>query len=82
MLLWDDLRAALGSSRPALARKPSCIGSHAEPVWWVPRYLPLMLAAGSILLKPRKPVLRVRATLTMSVQRLARLADFHPIPCD
>jgi hypothetical protein len=28
---------------------------------WVPRYLPLMLADGSILLKPQKPVLRVTA---------------------
>jgi hypothetical protein len=53
---------------------------------WVPRYLPLMLADGSILLKPQKPVLRVPAKKAakmthMSVQTLARLADSGFIRC-
>ncbi len=53
---------------------------------WVPRYLSLLLADGSILLKPQKPVLRVSAKQAAkmthtSVQTLARLADSGFIRC-
>lgn len=53
---------------------------------WVPRYLTLMLADGSILLKPQKPELRATARQTakqthISQKTLARLAESGFIRC-
>jgi hypothetical protein len=53
---------------------------------WVPRYLTLMLADGSILMKPQKPELRSTAKQTakmtgVSQKTLARLAESGFIRC-